>query len=69
MLTKADAPVIAAEQTVLFYLYTDGLVALRKQLLGSGIAVSEISYPLYMEKGEIRVADPDGYVLLIGQND
>jgi catechol 2,3-dioxygenase-like lactoylglutathione lyase family enzyme len=69
MLTKADAPVIAAEQTVLFYLYTDGLVALREQLLGSGVAVSEISYPFYMEKGEIRVADPDGYVLLIGQND
>lgn len=28
-----------------------------------------ISHPFYMEKGEIRVADPDGYVLLIGQND
>ena len=69
MLTKADAPVIAAEQTVLFYLYTDGLAALREQLLGSGVAVSEISYPFYMEKGEIRVADPDGYVLLIGQSD
>ena len=69
MLRKADAPVIAGEQTVLFYLYTDDLVALREQLLGSGVAVSEISYPFYMEKGEIRVADLDGYVLLIGQND
>jgi len=69
MLTKADARVIAAEQTVLFYLYTDGLAALREQLLGSGVAVSEVSYPFYMEKGEIRVADPDGYVLLIGQSD
>jgi len=69
MLTKADAPVIAGQQAVLFYLYTDSLIALREQLLGSGVAVSEISYPFYMEKGEIRVADPDGYVLLIGQND
>ena len=69
MLTKADAPVIAGQQAVLFYLYTDNLIALREQLLGSGVAVSEISYPFYMEKGEIRVADPDGYVLLIGQND
>ena len=67
MLAKANVPVIAGEQAVLFYLYTDDLVALREQLLGSGVAVSKISYPNYMEKGEIRAADPDGYVLLIGQ--
>jgi catechol 2,3-dioxygenase-like lactoylglutathione lyase family enzyme len=67
MLAKANVPVIAGEQAVLFYPYTDDLVALREQLLGSGVAVSKISYPTYMEKGEIRVADPDGYVLLIGQ--
>jgi len=69
MLAKADAPVIAGQQAVLFYLYTDDVIALRELLLGSGVAVSGISYPFYMEKGEIRVADPDGYVLLIGQND
>lgn len=39
MLTKADAPVIAGQQAVLFYLYTDDLIALREQLLGSGVAV------------------------------
>jgi len=69
MLAKADAPVIAGQQAVLFYLYTDDVIALRELLLGSGVAVSGISYPFYMEKGEIRVTDPDGYVLLIGQND
>lgn len=69
MLTKADAPVIAGQQAVLFYLYAENLIALREQLLASGVAASEITYPFYMEKGEIRVEDPDGYVLLIGQSD
>ena len=51
MLTKADAPGIAGQQAVLFYLYTDDVIAVREQFLGSGVAVSEISYPVYMEKG------------------
>lgn len=67
MLTRADAPIIAAQQAVLFYLYADDLIGLRAHLLGNGIAASAITYPFYMEKGEIRVTDPDGYVLLIGQ--
>jgi hypothetical protein len=29
--------------------------------------VPAITYPNYMSKGEIRIEDPDGYVLLIGQ--
>jgi hypothetical protein len=35
--------------------------------VASGVKVSAISYPDYMPKGEIRVDDPDGYTLLIGQ--
>lgn len=31
--------------------------------------VFEPTYPGYMEKGEIRVHDPDGYCLLIGQDE
>lgn len=69
MLTRAEAPVIAAQHAVLFYLYADDLIGLREHLLGNGIAVPAITYPFYMKKGEIRVADPDGYVLLIGQAD
>lgn len=30
-------------------------------------AVFEIHYPFYMPEGELRVHDPDGYVLLVGQ--
>jgi catechol 2,3-dioxygenase-like lactoylglutathione lyase family enzyme len=67
MLTRASEPVVASQQAVLFYLYSPGLVGLREHLLTSGVPVPAITYPNYMPKGEIRVEDPDGYVLLIGQ--
>ena len=69
MLTRASEAVIPSQQAVLFYLYSPDLIALRGHLLASGVKVSPITYPEYMPKGEIRVEDPDGYVLLIGQAD
>jgi catechol 2,3-dioxygenase-like lactoylglutathione lyase family enzyme len=69
MVTRASEPVIPSQQAVLFYLYSPDLIALREHLLASGVKVSPITYPEYMPKGEIRVEDPDGYVLLIGQAD
>jgi hypothetical protein len=67
MFARASGPVDAGQQAVLFYLYSPDLIALREHLLSNGINVSSITYPDYMPKGEIRVEDPDGYVLLIGQ--
>jgi catechol 2,3-dioxygenase-like lactoylglutathione lyase family enzyme len=32
-----------------------------------GMAVFDITHPFYMKEGEVRVHDPDGYVILIGQ--
>jgi uncharacterized glyoxalase superfamily protein PhnB len=67
MFARAAEPVIAGQQAVLFYLYSPDLVALREHLLASGVKVSAIQYPDYMPKGEVRIDDPDGYCLLIGQ--
>ena len=67
MLTRTSAPVVTGQQAVLFYLYSPNLPALREHLLANGVSVSSITYPEYMPKGEVRVEDPDGYVLLIGQ--
>jgi len=67
MFARASEPVIPGQQAVLFYLYTPDLIALRERLLSTGVRVSTITYPDYMPKGEIRVDDPDGYCLLIGQ--
>ena len=67
MLTRASEPVVASQQAVLFYLYSPNLIALREHLIAAGVGVSAITYPAYMPKGEVRVDDPDGYCLLIGQ--
>lgn len=67
MLARASGPIVASDQAVLFYLYAPNLIDLRKQLLASGVNVSAITYPEYMPKGEVRLEDLDGYVLLIGQ--
>lgn len=67
MLTRASEPVVAGQQAVLFYLYSPDLISLREHLLKNGVKASAITYPAYMPKGEIRVDDPDGYCLLIGQ--
>jgi hypothetical protein len=67
MVARASEPVVASQQAVLFYLYSPNLVVLREHLIAAGVRVSPITYPAYMTKGEIRVDDPDGYCLLIGQ--
>jgi hypothetical protein len=67
MLARASGPIVSEQQAVLFYLYSPNLVALRDRLIAAGVGVSEITYPEYMTKGEVRLEDPDRYVLLIGQ--
>ena len=67
MAAQAGEPVDPAAQAVLLYLYTADVAALRDQLAGDGVPVGEIGNPDYMPGGELRVTDPDGYVLLIGQ--
>jgi len=67
MFARATEPVIPSQQAVLFYLYSPNLVVLREHLNSASVRVSPITYPDYMPKGEVRVEDPDGYTLLIGQ--
>ena len=69
MLARASETIIADQQAVLFYLYSPDLIALRELLLAAGVKASPITYPEYMPKGEIRLEDPDGYILLVGQAD
>jgi len=61
MLALADGPVDREQQAVLFYGWAEDVVALRDALGG------EISKPFYMPAGELRLEDPDGYVVLVGQ--
>jgi catechol 2,3-dioxygenase-like lactoylglutathione lyase family enzyme len=56
-----------AGQGVLFYLYSDNLAALREQLLSEGIHVGEIVDGTPGPTREMRLTDPDGYVLMVAQ--
>lgn len=65
MVSKADGPFDAGQQAVLFYLYCDDVVAMRSELERAGVSVGPIRHPFYSPRGEFRVEDPDGYVLMI----
>ncbi|GAC1648441.1 MAG: hypothetical protein NVS4B3_04010 [Gemmatimonadaceae bacterium] len=65
MLVKAEDPIDTRAQGVLLYMYTSNLINLREQLVEHGMNVPTIYYPEYMPSGEIRLADPDGYVILV----
>ena len=65
MVARAGEPVIASQQAVLFYLYADDVAAKHAELKSAGVLVGEIAFPFYAPKGEFRVEDPDGYVLMV----
>jgi catechol 2,3-dioxygenase-like lactoylglutathione lyase family enzyme len=67
LLAPASAPVDAAAQAALLYMYVADVAVLRKKLTSVGLTVTDVTYPDYMPKGEIGVVDPDGYCVLIGQ--
>jgi uncharacterized glyoxalase superfamily protein PhnB len=56
-------------QRVSFYLYSHDLAALRDQLLATGIDAGQIEDGSPGPREEMRVTDPDGYVLMIAQID
>jgi hypothetical protein len=84
MLARADGPVDAEQQAVLFYMYSTDIAGVRRHLLENGLRdggvyhgvkglndrpgmVFEVAHRDYMPGGEVRIADPDGYIILIGQ--
>ena len=67
MLAQADGPVDASQQAVLFYCWARDLESLQAELSGAGVEVGAITHPFYMPAGELRVIDPDGYVVLVGR--
>jgi catechol 2,3-dioxygenase-like lactoylglutathione lyase family enzyme len=67
MLVRSDCAVDGHASEVLFYLYASDLQTLRTSLVGQGVNATEITYPDYLPDGECRVADPDGYTLMIAQ--
>jgi catechol 2,3-dioxygenase-like lactoylglutathione lyase family enzyme len=65
MLSRASEPVIAEQQAVLFYVYCEDVAAMHAALAESGLEPGPIAKPFYNPKGEFRLADPDGYVVMV----
>jgi hypothetical protein len=70
MLTRDSrpSPMDNDEPHVLFYLYAHDLVALRAELVAKDIKAGPICYPEYLPKGEFKLNDPDGYMLMVAQS-
>lgn len=64
MVTRTDEPGDGVG-SVLFYAYCDDVPGMREHLGREGVAAGPIEYPFYAPRGEFRVADPDGYVVMV----
>jgi ketosteroid isomerase-like protein len=67
MFEGTSDPIDHEGQGVLFYLYARDLSPLRDQLLAAGIAAGKIEDGSPGPREEMRVTDPDGYVLMVAQ--
>ncbi len=64
MVSTASKPV-PEQHSVLFYVYTDDVAAAHESLAAAGLNPGEIKTPFYSPRGEFKLADPDGYILMI----
>ena len=65
MVAEAGEPVDPEKQAVLFYVYCDDVSRFREQLVLAGVEAGPIEHPFWAPRGEFRVVDPDGYVLMV----
>jgi catechol 2,3-dioxygenase-like lactoylglutathione lyase family enzyme len=65
MVSRASEPVIPSQQAVFFHVYCDDVHGFHEELREANVAVSPIHYPFYNPRGEFRLTDPDGYVLMV----
>jgi catechol 2,3-dioxygenase-like lactoylglutathione lyase family enzyme len=64
----ASGPMVrVAAVPVHLYLRTDDVDGLVRNLSGGGVETEHLGYPDHAPGGEIKVLDPDGHVLLVGQ--
>jgi uncharacterized glyoxalase superfamily protein PhnB len=67
MVSTDGEPMDPTDQGVLFYLYSRDLAALREQLLAAGVDAGEILDGTPAPREQMRITDPDGYVLMVSQ--
>lgn len=69
MLARSTEPIDPKAQAVLFYLYSPQLQDLREHLLAQGLKAGPIKDGSPGPSQEMRVDDPDGYCLMVAQQE
>ncbi len=57
-----DAP---AAPDMLLYVYTADVDAARAVLVANGVDAGVVEHPFWAPRGEFRVEDPDGYIVMV----
>jgi catechol 2,3-dioxygenase-like lactoylglutathione lyase family enzyme len=65
MLARATQAVVAAQQRVEFALYVNDVDAKHGELVAAGVKAGPVEHPFFRPRGQFRVEDPDGYVILV----
>jgi catechol 2,3-dioxygenase-like lactoylglutathione lyase family enzyme len=65
MLARANEAIVADQQRILFYLYAEDVTVAHASLAEAGLNPGVITTPFYAPRGEFKMIDPDGYVLMI----
>ena len=65
MLAAESEPIVVDQRAVLFYVYTDDVATAHAALAEAGLNPEAIASPFYSPRGEFKLVDPDGYVLMI----
>jgi hypothetical protein len=67
LLACVHPPLSQLELPLLIYLYVSDLAGIRQELERAGLPFEMAGYPDHAPGGELRVQDPDGNVVLVGQ--
>jgi len=67
VLTSTQPPLDIPALPLLFYFYFDDLAAVLCALDEGGVATAHMGYPPHARGGEVKITDPDGNTVLLGQ--
>lgn len=65
MISRARETIDPGAQGVLFYLYATDVAGFQSALLASGVQAGGIEYLFWAPRGEFRIEDPDGHILMV----
>lgn len=69
LLASTRPPLAIPALPLLFYFYIDDLDVVVDVLDAAGVATTHVGYPPHARGGEVRLVDPDGNTVLLGQRE